>query len=148
MQHVEDDFRPPRWLRNRHLQSMLASTDWRRGRILRAAAPLLAAQRELLLDCGAGVRLQCFRSSPPHGSGDAVVLLHGWEGSADSLYVLSLAQLLFAQRFEVVRLNLRDHGDTHHLNRELFHSCRLPEVIGAVRARRDAHRAAAGRAGL
>ena len=113
---------------------MLASTAWRRSRILRAAAPLLAAQRELLLDCGAGVRLQCFRSSPPHGSGDAVVLLHGWEGSADSLYVLSLAQLLFAQRFEVVRLNLRDHGDTHHLNRELFHSCRLPEVIGAVRA--------------
>jgi len=134
VQHVEDDFRPPRWLRNRHLQSMLASTAWRRGRILRAAAPLLAAQRELLLDCGAGVRLQCFRSSPPHGSGDAVVLLHGWEGSADSLYVLSLAQLLFAQRFEVVRLNLRDHGETHHLNRELFHSCRLPEVIGAVRA--------------
>ena len=63
-----------------------------------------------------------------------MVLLHGWEGSADSLYVLSLAQLLFEQRFEVVRLNLRDHGDTHHLNRELFHSCRLPEVVGAVRA--------------
>ena len=36
--------------------------------------------------------------------------------------------------FEVVRLNLRDHGATHHLNRELFHSCRLPEVVGAVRA--------------
>ena len=113
---------------------MLASTAWRGGRILRAAAPLLAAQRELLLDCGAGVRLQCFRSSPPHGSGDPVVLLHGWEGSADSLYVLSLAARLFAQRFEVLRLNLRDHGDTHHLNRDLFHSCRLPEVIGAVRA--------------
>ncbi|TLY70962.1 MAG: alpha/beta fold hydrolase [Gammaproteobacteria bacterium] len=134
MQYVEDDFRPSRWLRNRHLQSMLASTAWRRGRILRGAAPLLAAQRELLLDCGAGVRLQCFLSSPAHGNGPAVVLLHGWEGSADSLYVLSLAQLLFAQRFAVARLNLRDHGDTHHLNRELFHSCRLPEVIGAVRA--------------
>jgi len=134
VQYVEDDFRPSRWLRNRHLQSMLASTAWRRGRILRGAAPLLAAQRELLLDCGAGVRLQCFLSSPAHGNGPAVVLLHGWEGSADSLYVLSLAQLLFAQRFAVARLNLRDHGDTHHLNRELFHSCRLPEVIGAVRA--------------
>src|SRR2546430_4096990 len=79
---------------------MLASTAWRRGRILRGAAPLLAAQRELLLDCGAGVRLQCLLSSPAHGSGQAVVLLHGWEGSADSLYVLSLAALLFAQRFE------------------------------------------------
>jgi predicted alpha/beta-fold hydrolase len=135
LQSLDEDFQPPRWLRNRHLQSMLASTAWRRGRILRSAAPLLAVQRELLLDCGAGVTLQCFVSSPPaHGSGPAVVLLHGWEGSADSLYVLSLAQRLFAQRLPVVRLNLRDHGDTHHLNRELFHSCRLPEVIGAVRA--------------
>ena len=60
------------------------------------------------------------------------MLLHGWEGSADSLYVLSLAQQLFEQGFSVVRLNLRDHGETHHLNRELFHSCRLPEVVGAV----------------
>jgi predicted alpha/beta-fold hydrolase len=132
---ADDDFRPPRWLRNRHLQSMLASTGWRRGRILRGAAPMLAAQRELLLDCGAGVRLQCFISSPPGSGGTApVVVLHGWEGSAESLYVLSLAQLLFARRCEVARLNLRDHGDTHHLNHELFHSCRLAEVVGAVRA--------------
>jgi predicted alpha/beta-fold hydrolase len=62
-----------------------------------------------------------------------VVLLHGWEGSARSLYVLSLAQTLFDEGHDVVRLNLRDHGDTHHLNRDLFHSCRLPEVVGAVR---------------
>jgi predicted alpha/beta-fold hydrolase len=61
------------------------------------------------------------------------VLLHGWEGSARSLYVLSLAQTLFDHGFDVVRLNLRDHGDTHHLNRDLFHSCRLGEVVGAVR---------------
>jgi uncharacterized protein len=131
---IDDDFTPSPWLRNRHLQSMLASTGWRRGRVLRAAAPLLGAARELLLDCGAGVRLQCFVSTPAHAEGRPVVLLHGWEGSADSLYVVSLAQQLFEQRFEVVRLNLRDHGETHHLNRELFHSCRLPEVIGAVGA--------------
>jgi uncharacterized protein len=134
MQSAADDFRPSRWLRNPHLQSMLASTAWRRGRVLRGAAPLRAVERELLLDCGAGVRLQCFLSSPAPSSGRPVLVLHGWEGSAESMYVLSLARLLFEQRFEVVRLNLRDHGDTHHLNRELFHSCRLPEVIGAVRA--------------
>jgi predicted alpha/beta-fold hydrolase len=131
---ADEDFRPSRWLRNPHLQSMLASTAWRRGRVLRAAAPLLAASSERLLDCGEGVRLQCFVSTPAHGSQRTVVLLHGWEGSAESYYVLSLAQLLFERRFEVVRLNLRDHGETHHLNRELFHSCRLPEVVGAVRA--------------
>jgi uncharacterized protein len=132
--HMAEEFRPPLWLRNPHVQSILATTFVRRGRIERQAAPLLAAQRELLLDCGAGVRLQCFLSSPPRGSGRPVLVLHGWEGSAESIYVLSLAQLLFERGFEVLRLNLRDHGETHHLNRELFHSCRLPEVIGALQA--------------
>jgi uncharacterized protein len=111
---------------------MLASTSARRGPIVRRAAPVVAAEKAFLLDCGDGVRLQCFHSSPQHSTGRAVVLLHGWEGSAQSLYVLSLAELLFERGFEVVRLNLRDHGDTHHLNRELFHSCRLPEVVGAI----------------
>jgi uncharacterized protein len=129
---ADDDFRPPLWLRNHHVQSILSSTSWRRGRVLRHAQPLLAAQREVLLDCGAGVRLQCFVSSPAQSTGLPVVLMHGWEGSAASLYVLSLAQRLFEQGFDVVRLNLRDHGETHQLNRELFHSCRLPEVVGAV----------------
>ncbi|HEY2274753.1 MAG TPA: alpha/beta fold hydrolase, partial [Steroidobacteraceae bacterium] len=132
--HVSEEFRPPLWLRNPHVQSILATTFVRRGPIERRAAPLVAAQRELLLECGAGVRLQCLVSSPPRGTGEPVLVLHGWEGSAESLYVLSLAQLLFERGFEVVRLNLRDHGETHHLNRELFHSCRLPEVIGAVQA--------------
>ena len=127
-----DDFKPPRWLRNRHVQSMLASTNARRGPIVRRAGPVVAAQKDFLLDCGDGVRLQCFHSSPPNSTGRVVVLLHGWEGSATSLYVLSLAEMLFERGFEVVRLNLRDHGDTHHLNRELFHSCRLPEVVGAI----------------
>lgn len=129
---VDESFRTPAVLGNRHLQSMLASIGLRRGPIVRRAAPLLAAQRELLLECGKGVRLQCFRSGVTPG--EPVVLLHGWEGSADSLYVLSLGQQLFERGFDVLRLNLRDHGETHGLNRGLFHSCRLPEVLGALRA--------------
>jgi hypothetical protein len=131
---VDEGFRPPLWLRNPHVQSILATTFVRRGAIERRARPLVAAEREQLLECGAGVRLQCFVSSPARGNGRPVVVLHGWEGSHESIYVLSLAQLLFEQGFEVVRLNLRDHGETHRLNRELFHSCRLAEVIGALGA--------------
>jgi predicted alpha/beta-fold hydrolase len=104
----------------------------------RRAIPMLAASEELLLECGDGVTLQAFHASPAKRGREPgkrlAVLLHGWEGSADSTYVLSMAQTLFAHGLEVVRLNLRDHGATHHLNRELFHSCRLPEVVGAVRA--------------
>jgi predicted alpha/beta-fold hydrolase len=65
-------------------------------------------------------------------AGRVVVLLHGWEGSADSLYVLSLGQHLLDHGYDVVRLNLRDHGASHHMNEGIFHSCRIAEVVGAV----------------
>jgi predicted alpha/beta-fold hydrolase len=130
----DEDFQPPRWLRNRHVQSMLASTSARRGSIMRRTAGVVTAEREMLLDCGDGVRLQSFVSSPANSTGRPAIILHGWEGSAQSLYILSLAQQLFDRGFEVVRLNLRDHGETHHLNRDLFHSCRLSDVIGALGA--------------
>ena len=97
-----DDFQPPRWLRNRHLQSMLASTGARRGPIARRSAPLVAAEKAILLDCGDGVRLQCLYSCPEQSTGRLAVILHGWEGSATSLYVLSLGQQLFERGFEVV----------------------------------------------
>jgi predicted alpha/beta-fold hydrolase len=61
-----------------------------------------------------------------------VVLLHGWEGCADSNYMLSLGARLHAAGFAVFRLNFRDHGGTQRLNEELFHSCRIGEVVDAV----------------
>jgi predicted alpha/beta-fold hydrolase len=47
--------------------------------------------------------------------------------------MVGLGQYLFERGYDIFRLNLRDHGPTHHLNRELFHSCRLPEAVGAVK---------------
>jgi uncharacterized protein len=133
---LDSSFRPRRWLRGRHAQTILPSFSLRRTRVQSRAVPLLAASEELLLDCGDGVTLQAFHSSQVRRGrepgGRLAVLLHGWEGSADSQYLVSQAQTLFDSGFEVVRLNLRDHGATHHLNRDLFHSCRLPEVVGAV----------------
>ena len=136
MNDLRADFRPPAWLANRHLQSILPSLPLRRPLVERRAAAVIAASRPLVLDCGEGVRLLGLHAAPAAGNESAPrrlsVLMHGWEGSADSLYVLSVTQLLHARGHDVVRLNLRDHGGTHALNRELFHSCRLPEVVGAV----------------
>jgi uncharacterized protein len=135
---IDESFRPWRWIRGPHAQTILPNLPLRRARIEKRALPLIAASRELLLDCGDGVTLQAFHASPAargrERGAKLAVLLHGWEGSADSSYLLSLAHRLFAAGFEVARLNLRDHGATHHLNRDLFHSCRLPEVVGALRA--------------
>ncbi|MCC6170841.1 MAG: alpha/beta fold hydrolase [Gammaproteobacteria bacterium] len=136
---VDASFRPPWWLRGRHPQSVLPSLPLRRLAIERQAASLRAASRERCIDCGDGVTLQAFHAPPATATASGstrdaalAVLLHGWEGSAESLYVLSLAQRLHRHGYDVVRLNLRDHGDSHRLNRELFHSCRLPEIVGAV----------------
>lgn len=133
---LADDFTPPRWLKSAHAQSILPSLPLRRSRVERHTAAWRRASRELLLDCGDGVTLQAFHSTPLRRAPDlapvAAILLHGWEGSAESQYILSLAHALLERGVDVIRLNLRDHGNTHHLNRELFHSCRLPEVVGAV----------------
>jgi predicted alpha/beta-fold hydrolase len=128
------NYQPAGLLRSGHLQTVLGSLWPVSWLIRRRAAPLRAAARELLLDCGDGVRLQAFHSSPGGGVRRVAILLHGWEGSAEATYLLSLGSLLFSRGYDVVRLNLRDHGATHHLNREIFHSCRLAEVVGATRA--------------
>ena len=99
---------------------------------------MLACAETQIVECGDGVRLLGHYSSqvaagrPP--ARDLAILLHGWEGSADSMYVLSLGSYLFELGCDVFRLNFRDHGPSHHLNEEIFHSCRLDEVVGAVRA--------------
>jgi len=127
------DYQPPRWLRNPHLQSMLSSSRMRmqRGLVLLAATGALT--NELILDGGEGVRLQGWHSyiqgRQPIGM---ALLLHGWEGSAESSYMRMTAARLLEEGYDVVRLNFRDHGNTHHLNPGIFHSNRIDEVVQAA----------------
>jgi predicted alpha/beta-fold hydrolase len=131
---VDPGFTPPWWLRNAHLQSIVPSMPLRRALVMRRCAQVGARSCSLVLDCGDDVRLLAYHTpaTQPHPAG-AVVMLHGWEGDANALYMLSLARRLLSRGFEILRLNLRDHGGTQQLNPGLFHSCRLAEVIGAVR---------------
>ena len=132
-----DDFAPPSRLRNPHVQSIYPSLPFRRPGVERRSGRLIDASEDVVLDCGEGVRLLAHHATQQRigrpAASRLAVLLHGWEGSAQSLYILSLGQFLLDQGFDVVRLNLRDHGESHHLNPELFHSCRIGEVVGAVR---------------
>jgi uncharacterized protein len=130
------EFRPPSWLSSPHVQSVFPSLPLRRPAVAWRCRRLVAASRRMLVDCGEGVRLLAHHATrerlgqPP--ASRVAVLLHGWEGSSESLYVLSLGQYLLDRGFDVVRLNLRDHGGSHDLNPGIFHSCRIQEVVGAV----------------
>jgi predicted alpha/beta-fold hydrolase len=132
---MSGEFRPRGWLRNPHVQSVLASSGVRRLLFRRRRSMLEDGANEHILDCGGGVRLQGFhtRQTALTKPRALAVLLHGWEGSVQSSYILHTGSRLLAEGCDVFRLNFRDHGDTHHLNREMFHSCRIDEVVGAVR---------------
>ncbi|MES0874260.1 YheT family hydrolase [Sinimarinibacterium thermocellulolyticum] len=129
------DFAPTRPIRHAQIQSVLATKSPRRRKWLRRGNRMEALATHHVLDAGDGVRLTGWlshqASCEPRG---LVVLIHGWEGCHDSTYLYSMACALFAAGYEVFRLNLRDHGGTHHLNREVFHSARIKEVLGAIRA--------------
>ncbi|WP_111268220.1 YheT family hydrolase [Marilutibacter maris] len=129
------DYRPPRWLRSPHVQSVLGSSPLRRRHGERSLAACGAVTTEHLIDAGDGVRLQGLHSLPAQATAPSrgmVLLLHGWEGSVDSSYMRMTATHLLQAGFEVFRLNFRDHGGTHHLNEGLFHSNRIDEVVHAA----------------
>ncbi|MBT8049448.1 MAG: alpha/beta fold hydrolase [Xanthomonadales bacterium] len=133
MSKTFSEFKPPLGLRSGHVQSLISSSAIRRRVVLRRSRAIRQNAEVWTLDGGEGIRLQGLYSKQPAKSRGLVVLLHGWEGSVNSNYVLGNSARLYQAGFDIFRLNFRDHGDTHHLNHEIFHSCRLDEVVCALR---------------
>ena len=94
---------------------------------------MAAIAKEVIIEAERGVRLLGYfsqhKSQSPRG---LFILIHGWEGSSDSTYILSTGRFFFRRGYDVFRLNLRDHGSSHHLNRELFHGALTEETSRAV----------------
>ncbi|WP_158227112.1 YheT family hydrolase [Mangrovitalea sediminis] len=132
--HVEivEGWRPASSLRNPHVQSMLASIPLRRPAVKRQSQALRVRSEERILLCRDGIRLHGMLSRHGDRPHPLVLMIHGWEGSAESLYLLSAASALFTAGFDVFRLHLRDHGPSYPLNRQLFNAGRLGEVLDAV----------------
>lgn len=141
-----EPFNPGRALRSPHLQTILGSRG--RGRwVSRRAAGMLARSEQRLLTTRDGTRLEAWLSLQK-APAPAVILIHGWLGHADSSYVRSAAAELWSKGFSVIRLNLRDHGQTSHLNEEMFHSARMDEVLEAVEQLRRLANGPVGLAGF
>ena len=120
---MTDQFDPGFVLRNSHVQTI--------GSSLFVRTPRLPASQRLELECRDGIVLEAWHTPGPKGR---VILVHGWLGSAESSYIKMSAAELLAEGYDIVRLNLRDHGNTAHLNEGMFNSARLGEVVDACRA--------------
>lgn len=125
-----NSFKPPWYLCNGHVQTILASSPFRAW----GKNSMRAAARQVILTTRDNVRLLGHYS--PQGAektAGEVILLHGWEGSADSTYILCTGDALYRRGYDIFRLNFRDHGDSHHLNQGVFYAVLLEEVFQAVR---------------
>lgn len=131
----QDLFKPPFYLRNSTLQNILASSKirtWGKNRMRTCAV-------ERILEIQGGVRLQGFHSRHNSTAKGLVVLIHGWEGSEKSAYLVTTGKILFDAGYDVFRLNLRDHGESHHLNKGLFFGTLLEESFNAVQMLAEDH---------
>ncbi|MFO7666460.1 MAG: alpha/beta fold hydrolase [Desulfobacterales bacterium] len=126
----EEEFNPPLFLRNPRIQTYLASSRAR----AKGNNSMLDASKEVVIDTGTGVRLLAgYSQNKSTYSKGTVLLFHGWEGSIESAYILSAGRFLFNNGFSVFRLNFRDHGKSHHLNKGLFYATLIDEVFAAVK---------------
>ncbi len=126
-------FQPAAGLSNPHLQTVVSSLG-RRLWTPRPEADLIARTDARVLDID-GVKLLVHLNL--HANAPLIVIVPGWLGSYKSSYVLSAARRLWDAGYSVARINLRDHGDTAHLNRDLFNSAMLDEVVALVRHLRE-----------
>jgi uncharacterized protein len=120
-------FNPSTLIRNRHLQSILASSRLRTI----GKNSLLEKTQEIIITTPSGSRLLSFlsRKAKPKG---LIILIHGWEGSSSSAYIVAAGNFFYDLGFSICRLNLRDHGDSHHLNEGLFHGALIEETFDAI----------------
>ena len=124
-----ESFRPARYLRNGHLQTVLASSSFRAW----GKNSMGNAARDMVVETSEGVKLLgSYAPQKSRQSKGLVILLHGWEGSVDSTYILCTGDALYRRGYDIFRLNFRDHGDSHHLNQGIFYAVLLEEVFQAV----------------
>jgi predicted alpha/beta-fold hydrolase len=116
-------FRPHRLFRGRNAQTIAAYAYPRRFGLRR----FLCFDQTRLFEVEPNVKLVAHCRWQTNDLSErqlspTLVLVHGLEGSSDSVYVLGTAAKAFKAGFNVVRLNLRTCGGTEHLTNTLYHS--------------------------
>lgn len=113
-------FRPHPLFRNNHAQTIVGNLYPRRFKLNSE----FSDDEKRLFEVAPGARLlvQCRWQSGERQQSPTLLLVHGLEGSSNSIYMLGTAARAFAEGFNVLRLNLRTCGETEHLTNTLYHS--------------------------
>jgi predicted alpha/beta-fold hydrolase len=111
-------FRPHPLFTSGHAQTLVAYA-WPRRRTARALGSDEARLFEVEPDVRLLVRCRWHADRRAHPT---LLLVHGLEGSSESIYMLGTALKAHRAGFNVLRLNIRTCGDTLHLSATLYNS--------------------------
>jgi predicted alpha/beta-fold hydrolase len=123
---VPSGFRPRRWLRGGHVQT-LASFFLKR----RIALPV-AEKRLIEVEPGISVLCHCHWQAERR-SALTLIIVHGLEGSSESQYMMGIAQKGLAAGMSVVRMNQRNCGGMDHCAPTLYNSGRSADVAAVAK---------------
>lgn len=121
-------FRPRRGLSNGHLQTIV-------GNYLPRPAFRVPFSAEIVeVDPADGSRVLCHcHWQPDRSEALTLVLIHGLEGSSDSQYIRGLSARAWDAGCNVIRMNMRNCGDTELLTPTLYHSGLSGDVSAVVK---------------
>ena len=119
------EFRPRRFLGGGHLQTV-ASFFFRRKFSLGQVEPRL-----IEVEAGIPVLCHCYWQADRRAA-RTIIVVHGLEGSSESLYMLGIAEKGLAAGMNVVLMNQRTCGGTDKLAPTLYHSGRSADVMAVA----------------
>ena len=128
MTGAPEQFIPAMGMANPHVQTILSSVARKVLPPKDQSAFNATAIREVISVDGVQLAVD-FNIQPDR---PLIMIIPGWLGSANSSYVLSSATELAKAGYATARINLRDHGDTAHLNEGMFNSALIDEVVALV----------------
>src|SRR3974390_1565849 len=121
-------FQPRRGLKNGHLQTIVGNF------YPRPAFRCPSTAETVVVDPSDESRVLChcdWQPRPVRASRLTVLLVHGLEGSSNSRYIKGIAARAWNAGCNVIRMNMRNCGDTEALTPTLYHSG-LSGDVGAV----------------
>jgi predicted alpha/beta-fold hydrolase len=119
-------FRPNRWLRGGHVQTIASFLIPRRIH--------LPEPEERMIEVAPGIQVRClYHWQQNRQAALTLIVVHGLEGSTDSQYMLGVARNGLARGMNIVLMNQRNCGGMDHLAPTLYNSSLSADVAAVAR---------------
>ncbi|MEO8736627.1 MAG: alpha/beta fold hydrolase [Edaphobacter sp.] len=128
------DFSPRRFMRNGHLQTILGNYLPRTNALPPAEALLVEVCAATEHQISSQVLCHChWQPEDIRATRPTAIIVHGLEGSSGSQYVIGNSNKLWQAGCNIVRMNMRNCGETEALTPTLYHSGLSGDVLAVMR---------------